>query len=227
MRALPLLLVVASPLLAAACASIVGFPDVPNPEDRDSGLNSGGRPGSASRGVDSSADSASSGTDANLSEDAFAGCATSTELATKFPLDLYFLLDTSGSMDDLVGPQQSKWNDVVSALMAFVNDPASAGIGVGLQYFPLTASGVPTSCTSSSQCGSSGPCFLNACDLSGTQNVLEPCDTSADCAEGVACSPIGLCSNDHNTSCPLAAGSCGNDANGFALGTCQAVSVST
>ena len=165
--------------------------------------------------------------DASLSLDAFVGCATHTQVAMQLPLDLYFMLDSSGSMSDLAGAQQSKWSDVVAAMTAFVKDPASAGIGVGLQYFPLTAGGVPTSCTSSAQCGSAGPCLLNACDFNHFTAVV-PCDTRADC-QNYACNPVGACQYDHNTVCPAsqAGQSCGMDANGFALGNCQTFAAST
>ena len=167
--------------------------------------------------------------DASLSADAFVGCATDTQVAKQLPLDLYFMLDTSGSMDDLAGAQQSKWSDVVTAMTAFVKDPASAGIGVGLQYFPLTKAGVPASCTSSAQCGAAGPCLLHACDFTQFTTVV-PCDTTADC-QGAACNPIGSCQYDHNTVCPtmppLPRGDCGMDPNGFALGACQPFATST
>ncbi len=165
--------------------------------------------------------------DANLSADAFVGCATHTEVAQQLPLDLYFMLDSSGSMSDLAGAQQSKWSDVVTAMTAFVKDPASAGIGVGLQYFPLTAAGVPTSCTSSAQCGAAGPCLLHACDFMEFTAVI-PCDTPADC-QGYACNAVGACQYDHNTVCPAnqAGNSCGMDPNGFALGNCQTFATST
>jgi hypothetical protein len=165
------------------------------------------------------------GGDASSSADAFVGCATDTEVAKQLPLDLYFMLDTSGSMNDLAGPQQSKWSDVVSAMTAFVQDTASVGIGVGLQYFPLTAAGVPQSCTSSAQCGSAGPCLLNACDFNHFAQVV-PCDTRADC-QGYACNPIGSCQYDHNTVCLPSTPACGMDPNNFALGNCQTFTTST
>jgi len=76
--------------------------------------------------------------DASLG-DSFVGCATDTQRGKQLPLDLYVMLDTSGSMNDLVGPQRSKWDAVSAAITAFVNDPGSAGIGVGVQCFPKTA----------------------------------------------------------------------------------------
>ncbi|MBX3184711.1 MAG: VWA domain-containing protein [Polyangiaceae bacterium] len=46
------------------------------------------------------------------------------------PLDMYVILDRSGSM------QGNAWSSVVSALTTFVQSPESDGIGVGLQFFP-------------------------------------------------------------------------------------------
>jgi hypothetical protein len=70
--------------------------------------------------------------DASLG-DSFVSCANDTQRGKQLPLDLYVMLDTSGSMNDLVGPQRSKWSEVSAAITAFVNDPGSAGIGVGVQ----------------------------------------------------------------------------------------------
>lgn len=59
-------------------------------------------------------------------------CGTQTENATLLPLDLYLMIDKSGSMAN-----NNKWTNVTTALENFVNDPASTGIGIGLQYLPL------------------------------------------------------------------------------------------
>ncbi|MEO8184639.1 MAG: vWA domain-containing protein [Deltaproteobacteria bacterium] len=59
------------------------------------------------------------------------------------PLDMYFLVDSSGSMAE---PTASgvKWNLVSGALAAFAADPANATINMGIGYFP---SGVTATCT--------------------------------------------------------------------------------
>ena len=64
-------------------------------------------------------------------------CAASTQTATVLPLDLYIMMDQSGSMTSGTGTGLSKWAAISQAIKGFVNDGAAAGIGVGLQFFPL------------------------------------------------------------------------------------------
>jgi hypothetical protein len=61
-------------------------------------------------------------------------CATQSAQGQLAPLDLLLILDTSASMDYL-----GKWSSVKQAVRAFVNNPAAAGLGLGLQYYPLRA----------------------------------------------------------------------------------------
>jgi len=63
-------------------------------------------------------------------------CATSTVTAMSTPLDIYIMLDQSGSMDDEPN-NPTKWESVTSALETFVGQPNLAGISVGIQYFGL------------------------------------------------------------------------------------------
>ncbi len=223
-----------SVLIAAAVATAVATACGSNNTDlfpnRESGDGGPGSGTSSSSGGGDDGDDASTGTftavtDAAFSLDALSGCASTTLKANELPLDLYLMLDTSSSMDDLVGPQKSKWNAVVQALTGFLGDPASAGIGVGLQYFPLTQAGVPTSCTASSQCGSAGPCFTKACSNTGT--TVYPCDTSADCPPLSTCGTVGQCANDHDRICAPLGNSCKTDDNGYDLGTCTAIATPT
>lgn len=219
--------VVLASAVAAACGSSNSNPPGASGDGGSLGASSGssgGSSGSFGGGGDDSGAIGTFGSDASLSPDAFAGCASSTQEAKELPLDLYLMLDSSGSMDDLVAPQKSKWNSVAAAMTAFFNDPASAGIGVGLQYFPLTQAGVPTSCTASSQCGMAGPCFFNACAVN---TAVYPCDTSANCPGNAACMPIGYCDYDHDTICSPIGADCLKDSNNFPLGMCKAFTTST
>lgn len=103
-------------------------------------------------------------------------CAAESHEGELVPLDLYVMLDRSSSMND-----SGKWGSVVSALQGFVQSPDTAGIGMGLQFFPLYPSGtIPTSCTTDADCGFYGPCLpapFNACGGSfATDTSCDPAD---------------------------------------------------
>ena len=61
------------------------------------------------------------------------GCAKAEYEAALRPLDMLVLLDQSGSMTE----HDDRWTPTTNAIKSFVNAPESAGIGIGLQYFPL------------------------------------------------------------------------------------------
>jgi hypothetical protein len=191
-----------------------------------------GGDGSTDGSYSSSGANGGYGDDASLALDGsssapgtFTGCAATTLTATLEPLDLFFMIDSSGSMDDLVAAGQSKWSAVVAAMTAFVNDQASVGLGVGLQYFPLPASGVPATCTTNAQCGSAGPCVLALCS---NLNATLPCASQSDCPRFSSCVTVGYCHEDHNYLCPgPGTAQCGADVNGFPLGTCDVMAGST
>jgi hypothetical protein len=120
-----------------------------------------------------------------------AACAAHTQKAERLPLDLYVLLDSSSSMTEETAAGQTKWDAVRAALTAFLRDPMSAGIGVGLQYFPLTKPGVPGECGVDGDCGASGPChILKTC--AAPVNIVV-CEKDTDCGRGDVCVPLGGC----------------------------------
>ena len=63
-------------------------------------------------------------------------CGSDSHEATTVPLSMLVLLDQSGSMTI----DGNRWTPVTTALKAFVAGTSLAGVGVGLQYFPLGAS---------------------------------------------------------------------------------------
>ena len=152
--------------------------------------------------------------------DELKGCATEQRKADPLPLDIVIMLDTSGSMSSQVAQGVSKYKAVSDAVAAFVTDSGSAGIGVGMQFFPVPTAGTPGSCATSADCpGATGPCTTKLCTQGGP---LTFCDTKADCAPSANCVPAARCQFGQNTYCVNTASACGADANGFQLGSCQA-----
>jgi len=132
-------------------------------------------------------------------------CAARVSKAETVPLDMYIMLDVSGSMlestssYDKMGMPISKWVGIKTALQAFIEDESSHGIGVGIQYFPLIKPDVPSSCSSDADCGDSAPCQFHFCASSGiscTKNadcgssVLNPCVVAGECG-GLLCEAGG------------------------------------
>jgi hypothetical protein len=77
-------------------------------------------------------------------------CASATVSAQQSPLDLYLMLDQSGSMSDMVSGGGDKWGAVTGALTSFLAQSGLTGISIGLQYFGLDdGSGFNDSCTAS------------------------------------------------------------------------------
>jgi hypothetical protein len=68
--------------------------------------------------------------DSGLDEDA--ACVKAVIEATRTQLDIALLLDRSGSMDE-----DDKWGGATGAIKAFISDPASQGIGMGLAFLPF------------------------------------------------------------------------------------------
>lgn len=141
-----------------------------------------------------------------------ASCAFQAFAAERLPLDLVVLVDASGSMaEPVAGGSRTKWQMAQEALAAFVRDPASAGLGVGLQFFPLAGPGTP--CQSAADCGfaDAGPAGAcqqrQACVTPGQPPGLV-CSGGASCGGNGTCQPLGTCAATGNacatvgTACP-------------------------
>ena len=146
-----------------------------------------------------------------------ASCAGETHEAELVPLDLFIMLDISASMTQLTSAGTPKWDEVKEALGTFLRDPLSARLGVGIQFFPQTAAGVPAECTNHQQCGQWGPCFITVCQNSAQGFV--PCSQNQDCPGTTGpCVPLGTCGQ---LLCAPAGTACAN------LQPCASVQVST
>lgn len=150
-------------------------------------------------------------------------CVGETQGAEPIEVDMYVMLDRSGSMLGPTADGTTKWDAVRSALIAFAGDPASAGLGVGLQYFPLGKPGVPLRCLNDSECQAAdgGFCLNTACAPSAFGGFdFTFCLTDADCPlASPGCFPYGICELDDSFACfDIAADGC-SDVN---AGACQA-----
>lgn len=67
-------------------------------------------------------------------------CTAESHEGKRVPLDMYFLVDSSGSMAEQVDGG-SKWDVVKGALTSFLADPRNNETGVGIGYFPSTPQG--------------------------------------------------------------------------------------
>ncbi len=67
-------------------------------------------------------------------------CAGEAHAAQRAAVDLLFLVDVSTSMAKTVaGGTGSKWDLARAGLLGFLRDPGSAGLNIGLQFFPVGA----------------------------------------------------------------------------------------
>ncbi len=206
--------------LSAACSSsshpsqVSGGPDASG--------NAGGRvtAGGAS-GLRTGNSSGAGGSNGGLTD----ACAANVSTAEPFPLDMYLMLDTSSSMLDPTAANVSKWDAVKRALEAFIKDQASAGLGVGLQYFPLDKPSAPASCASNPECGDSGPCILKICY---GVDAIYPCQAEPDCVDANGkdhgpCVQLAQCSKNADYVCPNAGAKCKATDTTLDLGTCTPI----
>jgi hypothetical protein len=78
------------------------------------------------------------GGSSNLGQGGGAVCNAQVRDGQRVPIDMYFLVDSSGSMSEPV-LGGSKWDVVSSALVSFLNDPRNNSTGIGIGYFPGSA----------------------------------------------------------------------------------------
>lgn len=128
-----------------------------------------------------------------------ATCAGEITKAEQAPLDIFVMLDSSESMLESTGFGTTKWEDVATAMVSFFRDPGSAGLGVGLGYFPIPLD-IEDRCTSDAQCGEGAPCVRKIClNILLELEIAYECRTDDDCDVGTdlpaLCGSIGECSN--------------------------------
>ncbi|MFZ5892991.1 MAG: hypothetical protein ACOY0T_18160 [Myxococcota bacterium] len=180
---------------------------------RSSGSSAGGNSSFASGGQTSATQNGgttgimvgNSGGQTNAGAPSVQACVSQATAAQPAPLDIYILLDSSLSMLDRTPAGTTKWDAVKSAISAFFQDSGSAGLSVGLQFFPLRKPNVPARCSNNSECGAGGPCTLKACSKYGqlVSGGLAACSADSDCSSIPTLVDYGTCNN----------GACSKDSN--------------
>ncbi|HET9953456.1 MAG TPA: hypothetical protein VFQ61_03070 [Polyangiaceae bacterium] len=128
-------------------------------------------------------------------------CAATTTMAKQIPLELYFITDSSKSMLEQTPTGATKWQALQQAMQGFFNDPNSAGMSVGLKFFPDEQPNVPAACASDAECGAFGPCDQRkACVSKGTRtkDVTALCSADTDCGANEVCVPVQRCMDGAN-----------------------------
>ena len=151
-------------------------------------------------------------------------CAEHSLKAQRTPLDLLLLIDASDSMASQgAGSMLSKYQLVRQAVLRFVRDPASAGLGMGVQFFPLPGPG--SSCQTDLDCGyanspTTPPCSpVTACAGSVAAGPTRGCEPTRPCPGGDSCVPLGRCPKSlvdcTNIGQPCPGGMAGDTCTGF------------
>ena len=105
---------------------------------------------------------ASAGIGGGQTIDPDAACLVDSRAGEQMPVDLYFMVDNTGSMQCRTGPDgpnpcpvhngnqtivpntgsgPTRWEAEKTGLETFINDPGNGGIGVGIGFFPVLGGG--------------------------------------------------------------------------------------
>jgi len=141
----------------------------------------GAASGGTSSGGTSSGGTSSGGTSSGGASSGGTGgrpvCQSAAYTPKKAPVDVYVMFDQSSSMSEAMVPPATGtwWTAAQAAFISFVNDSEAAGIGVGLQFFPLNGV-APNSCTANYSTPAVPIAALpgNAAALTASMNAHQP-----------------------------------------------------
>ena len=167
------------------------------PARQDSAVGTGGPAGAAGTAGSTGAGGASGGPGAVPPNSGGPACAMEVHKAERPQVDLLLLLDSSSSMENRVpGDDRTLGTLVTEALTSFVKDPASAGLGVGVRFFPgvIPTRVAPTTrkpCQSDMECAPDTVCRTERVCLYKGAATENPC--AADKLEGQRCQDGEMC----------------------------------
>jgi hypothetical protein len=90
-----------------------------------------------------------------------AACAATSSKGQQAPLDIFIMLDQSGSMTDPVATGGDKWSAITGALTSFVGSPQN-GVSVGIGYFGIPGGG-GGGCVDGATCTTDADCNGGTC----------------------------------------------------------------
>ncbi len=105
------------------------------------------------------------------------GCATDSYQGELVPLDMYMMLDHSGSMaESLSDGGPSKWSQVTQAIGDFLDLQGTGGISMGIGFFPVAPSvAPPTQCQSGQDCLPYGTTCMPYVGCADSMGATESC----------------------------------------------------
>lgn len=182
---------VLAPFIAIACSAGsnsdgfgpgVGGSGGGNPEDSSVIFSDTGLPGSGGSMV---------GVDVVASDGVWVeggDCTGLSVAAEPYPLDMYVMMDQSGSMGAPVGfSGKTQWTAVEDAFVSFLQTSPSQGLSMGIQFFPLPIvpwDQVPSCDPDSPNCASDAACVgMDNGDFCMTKCSGSTCANGADCMD--------------------------------------------
>lgn len=132
-------------------------------------------------------------------------CQRDTYEAKRAELNLLLLVDLSGSMLGKVNAEtlETQWEAVRDAMRAFLESPATDGMGVSVTYYPVMEP--RTACETNAMCDANTPCIDLVCMIPTLLDSPIPCLTDNDCPYEVIfddgtrlvdrCMPPNACTN--------------------------------
>ncbi|MBI5534068.1 MAG: VWA domain-containing protein [Deltaproteobacteria bacterium] len=205
-------------LVLGACVAIACGANSNDGKFGSAGAGNNGQGGDGGNGEGGSGDNASGGSGGAIPFDAplldvpssettlEENCAAQSASGEVWPLDMYLMMDQSGSMQNPFGMSitKTKWQAVTEGLSTFfTNQPANADLGVGIQFFPLYKqpwSAFPTCKSDYTGCDSSHVCVGSPDGKSFY--CMNACSGPSDCTGGDECylidsaNNISICTND-------------------------------